>query len=479
MRTAKRFSFFYGVFFCLLFLLGFSAAANAGDSVPVSISGKFDYGNACQVMEQVNQIRVQNGKRAFVMDEDLMEAAMLRAAETRLIFDHVRPDRTSCFTVLSKVNGENITIGMSTVSDAVEAWYNSREHYENMVNGDYQSTGVGCFWQGNTVCWVQLFGYGEAEPPSAKRTDRVTRTVRVNVNYDYLNTYADMALCDPSGNHNSAYTVKKGEKASLKLEFNYPWDKRNEFGTFTKPDDKDPVLDWNEFTLTSSDPSIVTVDADGNLSPKKKGLATITAKHNLVGDIEFSCRISVSDSDSRNVCFYANGGSMQKNAKQNTVTKAYTYGKKYGSLPTPYRKGYTFKGWYTTANSGGTKVTKKTIVNIAAGLTKNLYARWSKVSVGASKAKSVSSTAKAKLSVSWKKVSGAAGYQIQISRTSNFKTVEKTVSVANAAKTSYTFSKLKKPGKKYYVCLRAYKLDSIGNKVYGKYSNVLSVKVKK
>jgi hypothetical protein len=47
-----------------------------------------------------------------------------------------------------------------------------------------------------------------------------------------------------------------------------------------------------------------------------------------------------------------------------------------------------------------------------------------------------------------------------------------------SSKTSYTVAKLKK-GKTYYVRVRAYKVDSTGAKVYGKWSSVKHVKITK
>ncbi len=67
------------------------------------------------------------------------------------------------------------------------------------------------------------------------------------------------------------------------------------------------------------------------------------------------------------VTFNANGGSCS------TASKSVTYNSTYGTLPTPTRTGYTFKGWYTTA-SGGTQVTSSTKVAITANQT--LYAQW-------------------------------------------------------------------------------------------------------
>lgn len=66
------------------------------------------------------------------------------------------------------------------------------------------------------------------------------------------------------------------------------------------------------------------------------------------------------------VRFNANGGSVT------TSSKNVTYGGTYGSLPTPTRDYYTFKGWYTAA-SGGTKVTSSSTVG-AENVT--LYAQW-------------------------------------------------------------------------------------------------------
>lgn len=67
------------------------------------------------------------------------------------------------------------------------------------------------------------------------------------------------------------------------------------------------------------------------------------------------------------VTFNANGGTVS--SSNITVT----FGKTYGTLPTPTRTGYTFSGWYT-ATSGGSKIESTSTVNITANQT--LYARW-------------------------------------------------------------------------------------------------------
>ena len=91
--------------------------------------------------------------------------------------------------------------------------------------------------------------------------------------------------------------------------------------------------------------------------------------------------------------------------------------------------------------------------------------------------KSVSSARKKHaIKASWDKKSGANGYQIYYSRNKNFKKVSAKKIVKGGKKTSYVGKNFTK-GKKYYVKVRAYK-NVNGRKVYGKWSNVKTVKCK-
>ena len=91
--------------------------------------------------------------------------------------------------------------------------------------------------------------------------------------------------------------------------------------------------------------------------------------------------------------------------------------------------------------------------------------------------KSVSSARKRHtIKASWDKKSGANGYQIYYSRNKNFKKVSAKKIVKGGKKTSYVGKNFTK-GKKYYVKVRAYK-NVNGQKVYGKWSNVKTVKCK-
>ncbi len=97
-------------------------------------------------------------------------------------------------------------------------------------------------------------------------------------------------------------------------------------------------------------------------------------------------------------------------------------------------------------------------------------------SVAPAKVKSlkVKNKNKGKTVVSFKKVSGAVGYQIQYAKNKKFTKGKKN---KTTKKTTYTIKKLKK-NKTYYFRVRAYKLSG-KKKVYGKWSAVKKLKIKK
>lgn len=208
----------------------------------------------------------------------------------------------------------------------------------------------------------------------------------------------------------------------------------------------------------SSRPGVAMVSRDGVLYAMDYGTTTVTASTKDGSGLSASCQITVPYT----ISYRLNGG------KNNPSNPSSYYGSRV-ALKNPTRKGYTFDGWYTSS-SYRTKVTTLTSGNYT------LYAKWKKVSVKRTSVKSLKRVSKTKLKVSYKKISGAKGYQITYSTSKKY-SKKKTKSVT-ASSTKKTLKKLKK-GKTYYVKVRAYKKDSQGGKVYGKYSKTKKIKLKK
>ena len=210
----------------------------------------------------------------------------------------------------------------------------------------------------------------------------------------------------------------------------------------------------------SADTKVATVDSSGNVTAKAPGRTKIMVTSAENSGYQASCTVTVP----YNITYKLNKG------KNNASNPSTYYGKKI-TLKNPSRKGYAFAGWYTDAKF------KKKIKTIEsnAQCDYTLYAKWTKVNVAKVSFKSAKNSKSKKILLKYKKISGAKGYEISYSTDKKFK---KAVTKKNTAKTSYTISKLKK-GKTYYVRIRAYKMDSTGKKVYGKYTSVKKVKVSK
>lgn len=165
------------------------------------------------------------------------------------------------------------------------------------------------------------------------------------------------------------------------------------------------------------------------------------------------------------VTFDPNGGTVDTTSKT-VSTENYI-----GTLPKPKRKGYTFTGWFTD-RTGGQQMAATSIVTQQQNFT--LYAGWEKTSAGRPEKPSVTSSKAKQMLVSYSGVAGANGYQIRYSKKSNMKSAK----MVSTTATNRTIKKLSKR-KKYYVQVRAYTLDSAGEKVFGKWSKKAKIRIKK
>lgn len=144
------------------------------------------------------------------------------------------------------------------------------------------------------------------------------------------------------------------------------------------------------------------------------------------------------------------------------ATQTVAEGEQVKKPESPLRKGYVFTGWYMGRKPYDfAKVVERDFT---------LTAKWRKVSVAKVKIKCVKNQGR-KLSVSYSQEKGAMGYEIECAVNKKFsKAASKTT-----AKTAFRISGIKK-NITYYIRIRAYKIDSTGTKVYGKWSSVKRVK---
>lgn len=407
--------------------------------VEVNVQAKECYAKAFEVLNLVNKERTKRGLSALKMDKSLLDTAMLRGFENVLYWDHTRPTGKSCFTANSKMFGENIAAGATTASYVMNLWMNSEGHKANILGEDFKSIGIGCVCTANGgYYWVQCFSYDDADQVSASSYKDQTRSRKVLVSKEKKYYKASLNV--------SATSLKKGQTATASVLWN------------------GSTLSNSGALFKSSDPSVCTVDKNGKITALKAGTATISMYFDGYENGASTAKIKVTEPVSYvALTFNPNGGKVSTKSK--TVKK----NAKAGTLPTPSRKGYAFAGWYT-AKSGGSKVTSGTKITGK----KTVYAHWTKITVSKATISKVTNTSGRKLNVSAKSIKGVSGYQILYAQKSNFSRYKK----VNTGKTTAVISNLAK-NKTYYVKVRAYRKDSTGNYVYGAFSSVKKITIRK
>lgn len=152
----------------------------------------------------------------------------------------------------------------------------------------------------------------------------------------------------------------------------------------------------------------------------------------------------------------------------------YKTGKTEFTFASPIKPGFYFGGWFSDAAftmpiSGVTKETTGDLI---------VYAKW--ISAMPAKVPTISSaknSGKGKAVVRYTHAETVAGYELSYSYTKSFKKNEHIIPLASN-KTSCSLTNLLK-NKTYYFRVRAYNIDSTGEKCYGSYSPVVSCKITK
>ncbi len=223
------------------------------------INGKEDYDDAYQVLDIVNQTRAEVGQPALKMDAELLETAMIRAAEISVFYSHTRPCGKDCFSIFrsSGSMGENIALGQTSPEDVMESWNNSPGHYANIISAAYTSIGIGCFVDSDgRRYWVQCFDNAGAIDSAKSGTVETTRTISVLQSLIHLETAESYEIGCGSDKTEVKMTVKNR---------NAEW----AYGLVE--------ADSSNFNYTSSNPAISDVDENGIITVKAVGTFVITA----------------------------------------------------------------------------------------------------------------------------------------------------------------------------------------------------------
>ena len=263
----------------ILYILDNKNILNKTITVPVTGTENYDY--AYEVLSQLNALRSSLNLPVLVMDKELLEVAMQRAAECAIYYSHTRPDDRSCFTAFSTygILAENIAAGQNNPSEVMDSWTNSSGHYQNMTNSAFRSVGIGTFEMSDgKICWVQFFYNGERQSYTVNGKKEVTR----NVTASFGNLDISAGL-EASVNYK---LLKKGDTAGLEIiNINRGWHyliNSLPLSDFEIKSENEDVLSVNEkgvLTVKGDVPFDVTVKVTNKTVPELSVSVPLTIGH--------------------------------------------------------------------------------------------------------------------------------------------------------------------------------------------------------
>ncbi len=251
------------------------AAAKKTTNMTVSVSAQTYQNRAREVLKELNKIRKEEGLPELVMTGDLEKAAIQRAGELFVLFDHSRPDMTDFDTVIDEYESlatctavnECIAAGFTKAEETYLEWADTS--YDAITDPDFTHAGVGCVYMkgsANEYYWALILT-GFSEGFNGKEAGKATKagaskTIKVEVGKT-MYTHAD--------NSHKAFELRASDvnlksKNSATLTVNL----------YDKYDVKIGKCELEDLKFKSSNTNIFTVSAEGEVKRKKSGTGTLT-----------------------------------------------------------------------------------------------------------------------------------------------------------------------------------------------------------
>jgi len=191
----------------------------------VTVHGVFEYDLAREVVEETNKHRKANGLNTLQIDNELMEAAMHRAAENAVYYNHIRPNGLDCFTILEhKIIKENIYASTMITNGAgmVTKWKNSGMHNQAMLFKDNVSIGVGVFYVNGVTYAVQLFSDDNSDDTSTKNEKIENSTTAITlINKDEHHFHIDFVIIKLFPENNQI--IRRNNKIETPSKNEFTW----------------------------------------------------------------------------------------------------------------------------------------------------------------------------------------------------------------------------------------------------------------
>lgn len=251
------------------------AATKKTTNLTVSFTAQTYQNRAREVLKELNKIRKEEGLPELIMTGDLEKAAIQRAGELFVFFDHSRPDMTDYDTIIDEyeslapctVSTECIAAGYSKAEETYLEWADSS--FDAITDPEFTHAGVACVYMKgseNEYYWTLLLtGFpedyngkaaGKAAKAGASKNLKVEIAKTMYTHAD--NSHKDFELrC-------SDVNLKSRQSATLTVNL------------YDRYDVKIGKCELADLKFKSSNTNVFTVDAEGTVKRKKSGTGTLT-----------------------------------------------------------------------------------------------------------------------------------------------------------------------------------------------------------
>lgn len=118
---------------------------------------------SAKLLELINEERQKAGLEAYQTNEDLQNAAAIRAEEISEVFESKRPDGKEMHTVFSENGirvayyGESIRTGYETASGIFKAMIKDQSDSSSILDMDYTHIGIGIYKNAKNTYWAIIY----------------------------------------------------------------------------------------------------------------------------------------------------------------------------------------------------------------------------------------------------------------------------------------------------------------------------------
>lgn len=251
----------------------------------LNITGTVDYEAAFELLNLVNETRVENGLNKLTMDSEYLESAMQLAAEYSLYYGpsgHRRPNNRDFTSINTKLNMYNqvTACGYDNEKEVMDYWLEYSPFIASL-NDDIKCVGIGAFYINGTYYWCMLSGTDS--PNSVSQFNNTIRTYNIQADKFNVKPYLEQ---DVYNLQNIGDTIQFEIWANNKVEY--------------ITTDKKVRIEADSYIWESDNPNI-EVSEDGKVTAKGWGTANITAvnKNNsdykIIGTVNVCTDAKISD----------------------------------------------------------------------------------------------------------------------------------------------------------------------------------------